>query len=213
MKRFILFLGIILHLTGFACSPFIAFSRSEPSPAEPVIVVTEEIVISEPTALPIPTETPVPLPAFTATTYRDEEAGFEFDYPADWAFDSGEQHSRGYFVQFYSWEWQPGDQIDSLSEGETMLSVTVQRWDPKNDLDAFVDQRKMAWDSSGSSILSEGRLILAGNRPAAQFIIQGVDGAQAFFLLTTNEDDYLVLSGNGDLSLLAEIVHTVRPIQ
>lgn len=213
MKRLSTFLLMIFTLTGFACSPFIAFSRSEPAPEEPVIEVTQEAIISEPTVLPEPTETPVQVLAFVATTYRDEAAGFEFDYPAGWAFDSGEQHSRGYYVQFYSWDWQPGDQIDSLPEGETILSVTVQLWDPKNNLEAFIDQRKLAWDSSGISILSEERLFLAGDRPAAQFIVQGVDGAQTFFLLTTNGDNYLVLSGNGSLNLLAEIAHTVRPIQ
>jgi hypothetical protein len=46
-----------------------------------------------------------------------------------------------------------------------------------------------------------------------QFIVQGIDGSQAFFLLTTNGEIYLVLNGNGDLNLLAKISHTVRPIQ
>jgi len=95
---------------------------------------------------------------------------------------------------------------------ETVLSATVQLWDSKNDLEAFVDQRELAWDASGISILSEERIILAGNQPAAQFTVQGSDGTQAFFLLTTNGESYLVFSGNGDLSLLAEIAHTIRPI-
>jgi len=116
-------------------------------------------------------------------------------------------------VQFYSWDWKPGDPIDPLPAGGMILSVTVQLWDPQNDLEAFIDQRKLAWDASGISILSEGRVILSGERPAAQFTVQGVDGAQAFFLLTTNGDNYLVLSGSGDLGLLADIAHTVRPIQ
>ena len=146
-------------------------------------------------------------------TYRDDEAGFEFDYPAGWAFDPGEHQSRGYYVQFYSWDWKPGDPIDPLPAGGTILSVTVQRWDPKNDLEAFVNQRKLAWGASGISILSEERLTLAGDRPSAQFTVQGVDGSQAFFLLTTNGENYLVLSGDGDLGLLADIAHTLRPIQ
>ncbi len=136
--------------------------------------------------------------------------GIEFDYPAGWAFDGGEHQSRGYFIQLYSWDWKPGDPIEPLPVGGTVLSVTVQLWDPKNDLEAFINQRKLAWDSSGISILSEERVLLTGNRPAAQFIVQGIDGSQAFFLLTTNGEDYLVLSGNGDLNLLAEIAHTLR---
>lgn len=209
MKRLILFLFTIIAFTGLACSLFTPTKQSEPLPPE----ATQEVVVSESTGTPLPTETPVPQPAFEATTYRDEEAGFEFDYPIGWAFDPGEHQARGYYIQFYSWDWQPGEPIDSLSSGETVLSVTVQLWDPKNDLEAFINQRELAWDSSGISILDEERLTLAGDRPAAQYIVQGVDGSQAFFLLTTNGEDYLVLSGNGDLSLLAEIAQTLRPIQ
>ena len=150
---------------------------------------------------------------FPGRVNRDEAAGFEFDYPAGWTVDSGERQSRGYYVQFYSWDWKPGDPIDPLPEGGTALSVTVQLWDPKNDLEAFINQRKTAWDASGISIQSENHLTLAGDRPATEFTVQATDGAQAYFLLTTNGDDYLVISGNGDLKVLAEIAHTLRPIQ
>src|SRR3990172_5299066 len=127
---------------------------------------------SEPTVPPAPTETPVPATAFDTTTYRDETNGFEIDYPAGWAFDGGEGQSRGSYVQFYSWGWQPGDPIDPLPAGESILSVTVQLWDSKNDLEAFVGQRKMAWEASGITILSEERLTLTSDRPAAQITVQ-----------------------------------------
>jgi len=68
MKRLTIFLVMIFTFKGFACSPFVAFSRSEPPPAEPVIAVTQEAVIGEPATLPAPTETPIQGPAFTATT-------------------------------------------------------------------------------------------------------------------------------------------------
>jgi hypothetical protein len=209
MRRLFLFLFAIFAFTGSACSLFNSVREPDSLPPE----ATQEVVTSVPTVTPLPTETSVSQLTFEPTTYRNDEAGFEFDYPAGWAFDLGEHQSRGYYVQFYSWDWQPGDPIDSPPAGSTILSVTVQLWDPKNDLEAFINQRKLAWDSSGISILSEDRLLLAGDRPAAQFIVQGSDGSQAFFLLTTNGENYLVLSGNGDLNLLAEIAHTVRPIQ
>lgn len=209
MKRLTPFLLVGFVFTGFACSLSTPDGQSKPVQSE----ATQEAVISEPTETPPPTETSILQPAFEAMTYRDDEAGFEFDYPAGWAFDPGEHQSRGYYVQFYSWDWKPGDPIDPLPAGGTILSVTVQRWDPKNDLEAFVNQRKLAWGASGISILSEERLTLAGDRPSAQFTVQGVDGSQAFFLLTTNGENYLVLSGDGDLGLLADIAHTLRPIQ
>jgi hypothetical protein len=211
MKRLFFFLLTLFAFIGSACSPSIISTQTEPVSPEPVIP-TQQVVTGEPTALPVPTETPFPVLPFEATTYRDEVAGFEFDHPAGWAFDDGEVQSRGSYVQFYSWDWNPGDPIDPLPVGETILSVTNQLWDPKNDLEAFINQRKLAWDSSGISILSEERLPLAGDRPAVQFIVQGVDGAQAYFLFTTAGEQYLVLSGSGDLNLLAQIAHTLRPI-
>jgi len=92
-------------------------------------------------------------------------------------------------------------------------AVTVQLWDPKNDLQTFTDQRKLAWDSSGISILSEERLLLSGDLPAAQFTVQGTDGVQAYFLLTKIGEQYLVFSGSVDLNQLAESTRTVRTIQ
>jgi hypothetical protein len=203
MKRTLLLLFTIFSFTVFGCSPLSAAPDGEP----------QETVVSEPTALPAPTETPVPSPAFEAVTYRDETAGFEFDYPAGWAIDAGEEYSRGSNVQFFSWDWKPGDPIDPLLPGRTVLSVTLQDWDPKNDLEAFIDQRKLAWDSSGISIITEERPLLSGDRPAAQYTVQGVDGAQAYFLFTTLGEQYLSFSGSGELALLAEIAHTLRPLQ
>lgn len=138
--------------------------------------------------------------------------GFEFKYPAGWSFDSGEGLSRGYYIQFFSWNWIPGDSIDPMPAGGSSLTVTVQFWDPMNDLEAFINQHKMAWDASGISILSEERLTLAGDQSAADCIVQGTDGTQAFIMLTASGEKYLVLSGTGNLKLLAEIAHTLQPV-
>lgn len=206
MKRLFLFLLTMFAFASFACSLFAPIRESESLSPE----ATQETVPIEPTGTPLPTEIPIPQPAFEATTYRDDEADFEFDYPVGWAFDPGEQQSRGGYVQFYSWEWNPGDPIEPLPTGDSVLTVTVLNWDPKNDLEAFVDQRKLAWDSSGTLILSEERITLEGERAAAQFTVQSPNGAQAFFLFTTAGEQYLIFSGSGDLSLLADIAHTLR---
>ena len=210
MKILWFLLLVFVAIIPSGCSPASIPNQPEQAASQPVIP-TEEIILSEPTSPPLPTETPEP--AFIPTTYRDEAARFEFDYPAGWTVDNGETQSRGSYVQFYSWDWQPGQPIDPLPEGESVLTVTNQLWDPKNDLEAFINQRKTAWEASGISILSEDRPTLADGRPAAQYTVQGVDGAQAYFLLTTNGENYLVFSGSGDLDLLAAISQTVRPIQ
>ena len=51
----------------------------------------------------------------------------------------------------------------------------------------------VAWDASGIAVISEERWTLEDDRAAAI------------------GDRYLVLSGDGDLALLSEIAHTVRP--
>jgi len=41
--------------------------------------------------------------------------------------------------------------------------------------------------------------------------VHGSDGAQGYFFFTTIGERYLVLSGDGDLALLAGIARAVRP--
>jgi len=192
------------------------------APAEPVVAIDTQATVaavltaappaatSEPTAAP-PVATAVPELSFEAATYRNPSAGFEFDYPAGWAVGPDEQYSRGGITAFSSWD-RPTDVLPGATPpGETRLDVTVQLWDPKGDLKAFLDQRQSAWDGSGIRVISEERWNLADGRQAAAFVVEGSDGTPAYFFLTTIGDRYLVLSGEGDLALLAEIAHTVRP--
>jgi hypothetical protein len=157
--------------------------------------------------------TGAPTLSFEPATYRDPSAGFEFDYPASWTVGPGEQQSRGGITAFTSWS-RPTDVLPGETPpGETRMDATVQLWDPTGDLNAFVAQRRAAWDASGVAVTSEEQWTLEDARPAMAFVVQGSDGAQAFFFLTTIGEKYLVLSGDGDLELLAEVAHTVRPIE
>lgn len=60
-------------------------------------------------------------------------------------------------------------------------------------------------------MISEERWTLTDGREAAAFVVQGSDGSMGYFFFTTLGNRYLVLSGDGDLALLAEIAHSVRP--
>jgi hypothetical protein len=208
MKRFLIFALLVLTFVALACSPFIASRQAEHVPEESQIVVPEPIEVIQ-----TPVASPIPELVFPKATYQDTTSHFEFDYPKNWAFDDGEKHSRGYYVQFYSWNWQPGDLIETTPPGETILSVTVNYWDPKNDLQAFVSQRKMAFESSGMLFLAEERITLTRDLPAVQLIVKGTDNAQSYFLFTTVGEQYLTISGSGDIALLTEISHTLRPTQ
>jgi hypothetical protein len=213
----IFFLLITLIFLITACSPGGTSSTVEPAMQEPPeedIATAEVTATSEPTLAPeqTPSLTAVPDPVFLfeKATYQDAVNGFSFDYPAQWTLDGGEQQSRGAYVQFYSWDWQPGDVVDSIPAGETVLTVTVNLWDPKNDLEAYVANRKMAWESPGFLILVEEPVMLGNGHSASQYIVQGPDGMQGFFLITTIGEKYLTLSGSGDLGLLAEVSGTLR---
>jgi hypothetical protein len=208
MKHLFVFSLLMFAFMGLACSPFTTSRQVEPTREESQDVIPEPVEV-----IPTPITSPVPELFFPKATYQDTNNNFEFDYPANWTFDNGEQHSRGYYVQFYSWDWQPGEIVGTTPAGETILSVTVNYWDPKNDLQAFVDQRKLAWDSSGFSIISEERVTLDDERLAAQFTVKSIEGSQSYYLFTTIGEQYLTFSGSGDLGLLIDIAHTMRPIQ
>lgn len=208
-----------LLLAGALCLALAGCAApSVPTISPEDIQATVDVLLTE--AAPAPTAATEASPAtatlppslsFEAATYRDTDDGFEFDYPATWTLGPTEQHSRGGITAFTSWD-RPVDVLpDPTPPGETRLDVTVQLWDPTGDLEAFVAQRRGAWDASGIAILSEERWTLDDDRGAAAFTVEGIDGSQAYFFFTTIGDKYLVLSGEGDLVLLAEIAHTVRP--
>jgi hypothetical protein len=163
---------------------------------------------------PTPTETAVPqakLPAapFESQTYINEEAGFALDIPASWTTQAGVVGSRGTEIHFLS---SPDiAEAATLPEGATRLSATIYQWDPKNDLAAYVANRKTAWEASGFTILEEQSLTLEQGLPAVQFTIQTPD-TQSVFLVTALKDQYLVLAGEGDLDLVKQIVQRLRHI-
>jgi hypothetical protein len=163
-----------------------------------------------PTELPTVEATAPPAP--DRSVYQDPSAGIEFEYPSTWVVGPVQQYSRGGITAFTSWDRLADVLPDATPPGGTRMDVTVQLWDPTGDLEAFLAQRHLAWDASGITVLAEDRWTLDDGRPAVSFVVEGIDGEQAHFFFTTIGDRYLVLSGNGDLALLAEIAHTVRPV-
>jgi hypothetical protein len=167
------------------------------------------------TALPpTPTEAPVsspklPAAPFESQVYINEEAGFALDYPTGWTVNEMVVGPRGTQVQFLS----APELADAatLPAGATRFNATIYQWDPKNDLAAYVENMKTAWSASGFTILDEQQLTLELGLPAVQFTVQTSE-AQTVFLITALTDQYLVLSGEGDLELVKEIMQRVRPI-
>jgi len=167
-----------------------------------------------PTSLPVaavaPTIAPtVPALSFAPATYKDEANGFELDYPSDWSSTPNTQiGSRGSQAQLFS----PGASAELLPEGATRIGITAYLWDPKNDLAAYVVHRKTAWEAGGSTVLNETGGDLIDGRKEMHFTVQAPDSAQAFFLFTTLGEQYLEISGEGDLARIEEIARTLRPL-
>lgn len=148
-------------------------------------------------------------PSFDSTTYRDENAGFALDYPIDWTLDpSSVVGVRGAQALLLS----PGSSAETVVDGGTRLSITTYLWDPKHDLDAWVAQRRTAWDASGFTLLREEEWTLTDGRPAKLFVIQAPD-SESITLLTTVGEDYLQVTGEGDLALAEAVLRTVRPLE
>lgn len=172
-------------------------------------------IATEPTseAAPAAQESiPEPTNAAPASAlYRDEQAGFELDYPLGWMMEaSTEVGARGSQGTLTSWQHIPGDIVTDRPGGSTLIALSVYQWDPKNDLAAYIAQRKLAWEASGFVIVSEESVTLSGLQPAQIFVIETPEKLQSFFLLTNVGEDYLQISGDGDLELVRQVALTLR---
>jgi hypothetical protein len=174
---------------------------------------TEPLVTAQDESAPAPTEAApnpkLPVASFESQTYVNEQAGFALDYPAGWTVNELVVGLRGTQVQFLS----SPEIVDVavLPQGATRLHATIYQWDPKNGLAAFAANQKSAWEASGFSILDEEPLVLELGLPAVKFTVQTPE-ANVVFLVAALEDQYLVLSGEGNLDLVKEIMQRVRPI-
>jgi hypothetical protein len=188
----------------------------EPNMVEPIPVVPTQTTIpaTETTLPPTPTEDAVPqgklpAPSFDSQPYINEEAGFALDIPTGWTINEVMVGPRGTQIQFLSKPELADAAV--IPEGETRVNATIYEWDPKNDLAAYVQHRKESWEASGFSILDEQQLTLEMGLPAVLFTVQTPD-TQAVFLLAALNDNYLEISGEGDLELIKTIAQRLRPI-
>jgi len=183
--------------------------------AAPTSSLPEPIQTELPTQELVPTPTAVapnpklPASSFESQPYVNEGAGYALDYPVGWTVNESLAGDRASQVQFLS---SPDlAEVATLPEGATRLNAVIYQWDPKNDLAAFVGHQMSAWEASGFTILEEEPVVLELGLPAVRFTVQTPE-AQIIYLIAALGDQYLVLSGEGDLELVKEIVQRVRPI-
>ena len=203
MKQITIMLTLLMLMTA-ACAPV-----ATTAPVDSAVTPATD----EPAATSDPAEAPVnrklPAASFESVTYINEEIGFALDYPAGWTVTESVLGDRGKQIQFLSAP-ELAD-VAILPENAVRLTAILYQWDPKNDLAAYVATRKAAWESSGFTIVEELPLVLDLGLNAVQFELKTPDSS-AVVLITALGDQYLVLTGEGNLPLVKEIVQRLRPI-
>jgi hypothetical protein len=203
---------IVLSLISAACGSADSLATEQPTQTTVLVESTQSVIPSQPLAnnptinLPVATDPLTP----ALTTFQDPNYGFIFYYPTGWVLDTISFGSRApASYQLTSWDHAPG-LVDVVPAGETILNLTIQLWDPQNDLNAFAENRQIAWNASGFSLTSVEDLVLANGIPAKSFTITTTEGSEGYFLLTIYGGDYLVVSGNGDLALVDLVARSIR---
>lgn len=204
-----LFIVILIALSLAACVPeFIP--TSEPHEVNIPLGTNTPVANATATEMVAQPQGKLPAPSFESQTYIDETAGFALEYPAGWTVEEAVVGERGSQVVLLS---SPDiADLAILPEGATRVSVAVNQWDPKNDLAAFVANRKAAWDSSGFTILEEESVQLDLGLGAVRFVTQTPDGLTSTWLFAAIGEQYVTISGEGDLALVQEMMRYLRPI-
>lgn len=199
MKKILLLTSIsIIAILLAACTQT---EQVPTAPAEPVSIKTQPVLTAEPA-----TAEPQKFPM----TYIDAAAGIELSYPEGWTL-SGDQvvGERGSQAALLS----PGSTLEMVADGGARIILVTYQWDPKNDLDAFIAQRKIAWDASGFIIESEESIDLGNGQKMVIFQIETTDQTKVLFAFTNSGENYLQVSGDGDLDLCREILENVTLVQ
>jgi hypothetical protein len=196
----ILFVFAILLMALAACQ-----SNGTPVPqVDPVTVAP----LDEGTGFDA-TNTPEPSLSYKSATYTDEMAWIALDYPEDWTEQQSTQiGERGWQGGLFS----PGSSAELIAEGGARVMITLYTWEPVDDIEAYTAQRKLAWDASGFIVLEESTEFMTDDRAVVTFVVETSSGDKVVYAFLTTGDDYLEISGEGDLDLCREIIGTIRPI-
>jgi len=168
---------------------------------EPAPAVTEMVV--EP-------QGKIAAPSFESQTYLNESVGFAMEYPVGWTVNEQVIGSRGTQIQFLSAPELA--ELATVPAGATRITLMIYQWDPKNDLAAYMESRKVAWDASGFTILDEEPITLDLGLEAVRITLQATDGVTFLYQIAALNDQYIVISGEGDLILAEELMRYLRPL-
>jgi hypothetical protein len=213
--RFVLLLAVLISTLALsACGGsllwFIPVSSETTyeSTNEPIEVV--ETLPAEYELPIVETEETEPVLSFAAAEYRDEEAGIALYYPVEWSVLPREQvGERGSQAALLS----AGSTLEQVAENGSRVTLVLYKWDPKNDLAAFIAQRELAWEASGFEFAREDGFLMEDGREVVLYTVVVGDGNEALFAFTTAGEDYLQIAGEGDLALCREIIASIQSLE
>lgn len=198
-KNLALVLLVLASVMLSACLPMVIVSSEAVTPV--VQPEVEPVELSTPPA-PIMTEEPefqIPALPVESLSYENPEIGLLVDFPREWMIGDtiviGERASQT---------------MASAPDGSTIVTLTVNLWEPYNDLGAYAEMRQIAWDASGFTTISSQEWTLNNDQTARVFFLETPEADPVFFLLTALDDRYLTLAGEGDLELVEQIALTLR---
>ena len=166
--------------------------------------VEPELSGLHPTVDSPPVETPlaqVYVPEEKLLTYRDDQLGYAFDYPASWSL----QAEDGLLVKVQP-PLNEAAQPDVLIPGETEVEIV-----PSLELEGNTLEDILAQVREENQVLWEKSWQLAGQTPAVRLLAEDDEGQWAG-LLTVIHGRGLRLTGRGDMSRFDAIAASLRPI-
>lgn len=203
MNKTILALSLFLMLVVSACG-------GAPATEAPAAVATSAPVDTNPTEVVMaPPQGKIVAPSFESQPYVNESLGFILDIPVNWVSQETVVGERGSQVVLAS---SPDVfEAASMPEGGSRVTATIYAWDPQDDLAAYVVHMKETWTSSGFTILEEEPITLDLGLAAVRLSVQTPDATVPYLIAALN-GKYLVLSGEGSIDLVNEIISRLRPL-
>jgi hypothetical protein len=199
--KYLTLVGLTLLLA--ACGPVATPIVTE----EPAVLPSEALQATETSEVAVATEDSGP--SFEAVVYTDPAGRFEISYPAGWMVDDSQMvaGSRGGYIQFSSFEHPEGG-INEIPEGESVLQLATYLWDPVGDHEARLQMRLGNFLSSGNTILEEADFVFRNGQVGTRLLVLDTNGEESVVVLAVMGDEYLEISGFGDIALIDEIIST-----
>lgn len=226
MKGFLLAIGLcsfVLLAVGCATptpTPIPIVPTAIPTFVIPATVTPQPLVPTSPPPTTVPPTNVPPTQAPQVSLgetkiYRDEVAGFEFDYPATWnttpVSDAVKKDSVIYSATFYSWK-PTSVSAEGIPEGGTKIDVGVYN-NKASSPEAALEMHKTDIQNSdlGQTITAQEDWTLPSGLKATRLTVTDRFGESAEVITALN-GRMILFGGVGDYELFDAIAHTLRPI-